>query len=406
MRLAAGVEPDQDPFRGRRSRLVVWRRIASSSRWRLGVGSIPSSLRRCSRAAWNARRAFGLTAGAVEGQHRRCPQPLSHRFLDDEPFQLGHDAHVAGVERRPEPFLDGGEPELVESGPVAGEGVGVEIGGERAAPPSQRLDQHRRGGRRIRRRPAGPWPARRRRRTGGCRPRRGGGRARNPESGRPVESRRDRAAGAGSTRTPGGCCGSGPRQRPPTPPRRASRRTRPNRRRGPRGPAPSVDGRLRRPPLIRRPGARPVRGARPRSGFAGHGSPVGAGRTRCEPNGSHAQALVAAGIAGDWGHLFFPRARRGLGATPPRGARGPSPGCCPRSGRRRRRAGSADPTGCGGLRGVVAEQLAVAVVAVTLVVGSRGSPCCPDTCPPGCPAWSSSPAPSTSSALPASGKRK
>ena len=87
-----------------------------------------------------------LTAGAIEREHQLPAQPLAQRMTGDERLELGDDL---GVTREREvgldPFLDGGQAELLQAGDLLlRERVEGEVRERRAAPETQRLAEERR----------------------------------------------------------------------------------------------------------------------------------------------------------------------------------------------------------------------------------------------------------------------
>ena len=60
---------------------------------------------------------LGLPAAAVQGEHQLPAQPLAQRMTGDEGLELGDDLAVASErEVGLDPFLDGGQAELLEAG--------------------------------------------------------------------------------------------------------------------------------------------------------------------------------------------------------------------------------------------------------------------------------------------------
>ena len=89
---------------------------------------------------------LGLPAGAVKREHQLPAQPLAQRMTRDEGLELGDD--LVGTSEREvglDPFLDGGQAELLEAGDLLlRERVEAEVGERRSAPEIQRLAEERR----------------------------------------------------------------------------------------------------------------------------------------------------------------------------------------------------------------------------------------------------------------------
>ena len=80
---------------------------------------------------------IGLSAGAVEGEHQQFTQPFAQRMVVDQADQFGdHLVASAQFEVEGDPFLERGQPKLIQPGAFLLDELAVHPG-QRIAPPQR-----------------------------------------------------------------------------------------------------------------------------------------------------------------------------------------------------------------------------------------------------------------------------
>ena len=123
------------------------RRIACSRSWSARLGLETELLHERAPRLLVGLQRFRLPTRAVQREHQLPARPLAQRVSGDERLELGDEISLAPErEVGVDPFLDGGQAQLLEAGDLLlRERVEGEVGKRRAAPELQRLAEQHRG---------------------------------------------------------------------------------------------------------------------------------------------------------------------------------------------------------------------------------------------------------------------